>query len=155
MVTQVTLRLIQTLDGLNRRDARKRAMLCEIPHPATAGFGMTARVSAAGADKAVRSIRGIAHKFRKDDPAQCPLFADTAGMMSILPRRRTNISPRSHRFRASPTARRASLDQTRLRLRRKEVAVFARDFPGRPLRQSPPEPSSIVLERNRKFSAAE
>src|SRR5438132_6287793 len=66
------------------------------------------RFNAVCVRKAARSIRGIAHKFRGDDPAQLPLALCMAGTMSIWRRRRTNVSPKSRRSRASRAATRAS-----------------------------------------------
>src|SRR5207244_2286476 len=112
---------------------------------------MTEVFNVSGNYKAGRSTCGIAHKFRTDDPAQVPASARTAGTMSILPRRRTNILPRYRRSRVIPAARKAWLRRTPRRLLRKVFARFAPDFPEHLSRRQPAAPHRSAYEQDRKF----
>src|SRR5438552_2638110 len=94
---QVAVLLVKLLEHLksartkSTKDAKKRirfqkrcdrCALCARP------------VSAGDIHKVARSIPGSDRGFRANDPAAARSLADTAGTMSILPLRRTNISPR-------------------------------------------------------------
>src|SRR5712691_6768395 len=110
--------------------------------------------SAVGADKGSHNIRGIARKSRADDREQVPLSVCAVGTMSILPLRRTNISPRCRRSRASRAATTTSILRTRRRSQHTAIPKSFADSPEHRARQSLAEFFQFVCGRNRKSSVA-
>src|SRR5437588_9842318 len=116
---------------------------------------MTARVSRAGTHRAAHNIRGFVRKWRRVDPGQLLLSICKAGTMSIWPRCRTNILPRSRRFRVIPAATTALPRRKECQLRDKEVATLARELEERLLHRPPVAPCQFARARNRIFCTAE
>src|SRR5438876_5727056 len=88
------------------------------------------QINKSGVYKSGHNNPDSAHRFRGDGPEHFLPEICRAGTMSILPRHRTNILPRCHRYRVNPEARRASLCRIQPQPHHKEVVGFAPDAQG-------------------------